>query len=126
MEGVDSIVALAKRKPVSPSQADKRLGDNDSLISLPKFTSQVAKKRYPQDRWESLPELLAYSQNHRRFKCVSVRYLLTELLEKMAKCTLFHRPHRVEPRVVKRRPKPFKLMMKPRTKLREELIAGMA
>ena len=32
------------------------------------------------------------------------------------------RPHRVEPRVKKRRPKPFPLMIKPRHKLRQQLI----
>jgi hypothetical protein len=32
------------------------------------------------------------------------------------------RPHRVEPRVKKRRPKPFPLMMKPRQQLRQQLI----
>jgi Transposase DDE domain len=32
------------------------------------------------------------------------------------------RPHRVEPRVKKRRPKPFPLMIKPRHKLRQQLV----
>jgi hypothetical protein len=32
------------------------------------------------------------------------------------------RPHRVEPRVKKRRPKPFPLMIKPRHELRQQLI----
>jgi hypothetical protein len=32
------------------------------------------------------------------------------------------RPYRVEPRVKKRRPKPFPLMMKPRQELRQPLI----
>jgi hypothetical protein len=32
------------------------------------------------------------------------------------------RPHRVEPRVKKRRPKPFPLMMKPRRELRQQLL----
>ena len=32
------------------------------------------------------------------------------------------RPHRVEPRVKKRRPKPFPLMLKPRQALRQQLI----
>ena len=32
------------------------------------------------------------------------------------------RPHRVEPRVKKRRPKPFPLMLKPRQELRQQLL----
>jgi hypothetical protein len=32
------------------------------------------------------------------------------------------RPHRVEPRVKKRRPKPFPLMIKPRRELRQQLL----
>jgi hypothetical protein len=32
------------------------------------------------------------------------------------------RPHRVEPRVKKRRPKPFPLMIKPRQTLRQQLV----
>jgi hypothetical protein len=32
------------------------------------------------------------------------------------------RPHRVEPRVKKRRPKPFPLMIKPRHELRQQLV----
>jgi hypothetical protein len=37
-----------------------------------------------------------------------------------------HRPDRVEPRAVKRRPKPHKLLTKPRTEARAELLAGAA
>jgi putative transposase len=35
-----------------------------------------------------------------------------------------HRPNRVEPRAVKRRPKPHKLLTKPRAQARAELLAG--
>ena len=35
-----------------------------------------------------------------------------------------HRPNRVEPRAIKRRPKPHKLLTKPRDKARAELLAG--
>lgn len=37
-----------------------------------------------------------------------------------------HRPNRVEPRAVKRRPKPHKLLSKPRAEARAELRAGAA
>jgi hypothetical protein len=35
-----------------------------------------------------------------------------------------HRPNRVEPRVIKRRPKPYDLMVRPRKTMREELLAA--
>ena len=35
-----------------------------------------------------------------------------------------HRPDRVEPRAVKRRPKPHRLLSKPRAEARAELLAG--
>jgi len=43
------------------------------------------------------------------------------LLEQIAECQVANRPGRLEPRVVKRRPKPYKLMQKPRNELRREL-----
>jgi hypothetical protein len=47
-------------------------------------------------------------------------YLLV-MLEQIAGCEVADRPGRLEPRVVKRRPKPYKLMQKPRNKLRHAL-----
>ncbi len=44
-----------------------------------------------------------------------------KLLEQIANCEVANRPGRLEPRVVKRRPKPYKLMQKPRNELRREL-----
>ncbi len=43
------------------------------------------------------------------------------LLQQIADCEVANRPGRLEPRVVKRRPKPYKLMQKPRSELRREL-----
>lgn len=233
MQGVDSIVALAKRKPVSANAAERCLGKNDLLISIPKFTSNAALKRYPKDRWDSLPDNMKMRQIKVEFAVPGYRsqsvYLLTTLLDekvypaeliaelykqrwrielyfrdmkttlgmemlrgktpemvekeiqmffivynllrllildsvtdkspdtfafksciqtllayhdsegflskkskakyledlksKIARCILFQRPGRVEPRQIKRRPKPFKLMTKPRTILKAELIA---
>jgi hypothetical protein len=51
---------------------------------------------------------------------------LTAFIERMlngiANCRVADRPGRIEPRVVKRRPKPYKSMMKPRSVLRKELM----
>ncbi len=44
-----------------------------------------------------------------------------KLLEQIAECQVANRPGRLEPRVVKRRPKPDKLMQKPRNELRRKL-----
>jgi len=44
-----------------------------------------------------------------------------KLLEQIAECEVANRPGRLEPRVVKRRPKPYKWMQKPRNELRREL-----
>ena len=44
-----------------------------------------------------------------------------KLLEQIAQCEVANRPGRLEPRVLKRRPKPYKLMQKPRHQLRREL-----
>lgn len=43
------------------------------------------------------------------------------LLSRIVQCEVAHRPGRIEPRVVKRRPKPYKLMRKPRRILKREL-----
>jgi IS4 transposase len=49
------------------------------------------------------------------------RQLINELLSVLAKDRVPHRPHRVEPRMRKRRPKAFPLMHKPRSVLRVQL-----
>ena len=46
----------------------------------------------------------------------------TQLLAAVGSRRLAHRPHRVEPRAVKRRPKPHQLLTKPRYVMRERLI----
>ena len=44
-----------------------------------------------------------------------------KLLEQIAHCKVAHRPGRLEPRLIKKRPKNHKLMQKPRNELRREL-----
>lgn len=231
-QNVDSIVALSKRKPLSSQQADAILGEDDLLITIPKFTSTIAQNRYPKARWDNLPPSLQMRQikvvittpgyrtksvyllttllNEKRYpasviaelyrqrwrvelffrdlkttlgmdtlhsktpamvskeikmffiayntirlliidsltemeptdfafkSCVQTLlayqqqehyhsknrlFLLQRLWSYITHCTLFKRPGRVEPRVVKRRPKPFKLMTKPRQQLRNQLLA---
>ncbi len=47
-------------------------------------------------------------------------YLMT-ILEQIARCEVANRPGRLEPRVLKRRRHGYKLMMKSRNQLRQEL-----
>lgn len=52
--------------------------------------------------------------------------LVTAHLKHLATHRVGHRPNRVEPRAIKRRPKPHKLLTKPRAEARAELLAGAA
>lgn len=45
-------------------------------------------------------------------------------LQHLAAHEVGHRPNRIEPRAVKRRPKPHALLMQPRAKARAALLAG--
>lgn len=53
----------------------------------------------------------------------SRRRLYTALLEVISDQLVLLRPHRVEPRVIKRRPKPFPRMQQPRSVLKAKLVA---
>ena len=70
----------------------------------------------------ALQLLRAFEMNlrHCPHQCLAIRN--TQLLTALARRKLPHRPHRVEPRVVKRRPKQHWLLTKPRSVLRERLI----
>ena len=52
--------------------------------------------------------------------------LIAIALRHLARCLVGHRPDRVEPRAIKRRPKPHKLLNKPRAEARAELLGGAA
>ena len=52
--------------------------------------------------------------------------LVTAHLKHIGTHRVGHRPNRVEPRAVKRRPKPHKLLTKPRAEARAELLTGAA
>ena len=78
-------MALARRRPVLAGQSDKVLGENDLLISVPKFTSQTARNRYPKTRWDALPNRLQMRQIKVDIAVPGYRtqhvYLLTTLLD---------------------------------------------
>lgn len=84
--GVDSIVALAKRKPISPSNAIKKLAPDDYFISLdkPKDSAQT-RMRYDALEWGSLMKKLLLRQikvtvSNQGFR-VKTYYIFTTLLD---------------------------------------------
>jgi hypothetical protein len=71
---------------------------------------------------------LQYLISFRAFFCVTTRRqnsaLLKQVFNLIATQDVPYRPHRVEPRVKKRRPKKYGLMNKPRAELKAALIGG--
>ena len=59
--GVDSVITLARRRPVSASEAVKILGPDDLLIHWEK-PKRTQRSSYSQEGWESLPETLLLRQ----------------------------------------------------------------
>ena len=53
-----------------------------------------------------------------------VAIMIEVQLDSLTEQLIGNRPNRVEPRAVKRRPKPHKLLTKPRDEARAELMAG--
>ena len=60
-QGVDSVVTIARRKPVKAAQADQVFGENDLLVhwKKPVFSK---KSSYTKVQWEALPERLSIRQ----------------------------------------------------------------
>jgi hypothetical protein len=54
----------------------------------------------------------------------TVQRVMAAHLDDMLRHRVGHRPNRVEPRAIKRRPKPHKLLMVPRAEARRQLLAG--
>jgi len=83
-KGIDSVVTLARRKPVSASNAIKVIGEDDLLIAWPKPKYQKASS-YSKSDWEGLPETLPLRQikvtaNQIGFRVKSF-YIVTTLLD---------------------------------------------
>jgi hypothetical protein len=60
-QGVDSVITLARRKPVTSKDADRILGEDDLLIHWPKpkWNKHLS---YGKDEWSALPERLVLRQ----------------------------------------------------------------
>lgn len=83
-QGVDSVVTLARRKPVTAAQADNVFGKDDFLIHWDKPKRSKASS-YTQSQWEALPERLPLRQikvsvPQKGFR-VSSFYIVTTLLD---------------------------------------------
>ncbi|MEJ1464564.1 MAG: IS4 family transposase, partial [Candidatus Sedimenticola sp. (ex Thyasira tokunagai)] len=82
--GVDSVITLARRHPVTECKSIKVLGENDLLIHWKKPVRSKASS-YSQKDWEGLPETLLLRQikvkvNQSGFR-VSSFYIVTTLLD---------------------------------------------
>jgi hypothetical protein len=60
-QGVDSIVTVARRKPVTAAQADQIIGKNDRIIHWKKPVLNTSAS-YTKAQWEALPERLSIRQ----------------------------------------------------------------
>ena len=81
---VDSVVTLARRKPVTAAESSKILGDNDLLIHWKKPTRN-SNSSYSKEDWEGLPETLPLRQikvtvDQPGFRVASF-YIVTTLLD---------------------------------------------
>jgi len=83
-KGIDSVITLARRKPVTAANAIKVIGEDDLLIAWPKPKYSKASS-YSKPDWEALPETLALRQikvtvNQTGFR-VQAFYIVTTLLD---------------------------------------------
>ena len=83
-QGVDSVITLARRTPVSAAGSLKKFGDNDLLIKWerPTYNSILS---YSKDAWEELPKELLLRQIKVTVTCPGFRtqgfYIVTTLLD---------------------------------------------
>jgi Transposase DDE domain len=70
----------------------------------------------------ALQTVLAFAEALREATSAVRRWLWGIVLESIARDEVGHRPNRVEPRAVKRRPKPYPLLMVPRDEAKEALL----
>lgn len=87
LRGVDSVITLARRKPIDTAKATRVLGPDDVLIKWPKPKWNKALS-YSKDVWLSLPEQLVLRQIKVTVEAPGYRvksfYLITTLLDSSA------------------------------------------
>jgi IS4 transposase len=83
--GVDSVVPLARRKPVTKGKCVKRIGDNDLLIRRKRPCFQKAKSSFSREELERLPQELLLRQIKVTVSVPGYRveefYIITTLLD---------------------------------------------
>lgn len=84
-QGVDSVLTLARRIPVTEATAVKVLGENDLIIEWKKPLKRSKASSYSQQQWEALPEKLTLRQTKVNVATPGFRvrtfYLITTLLD---------------------------------------------
>ena len=86
-QGVDSLISVARRKPVKAAHSREKFGPNDLLITW-KRPVHSANLSYSKEAWKELPEELVFRQikisvNHPGFRKKSF-YVVTTLLDPQA------------------------------------------
>ncbi len=90
-----------------------------TLLDADQYPTQAVAELYHY-RWNAELDLRAITE---AFACLP-RKLVAVQFEVIASHEVGNRPNRVEPRAVKRRPKPHRLLGKPRHEAREKLLAA--
>jgi hypothetical protein len=84
VQGIDSVVTLARRAPVRAANCLKKLGADDLLIAWQRPV-YPAKQSYSKEAWEELPEALILRQIKVTVPCPGFRtqqfYVITTLLD---------------------------------------------
>jgi len=89
------------------------------LMAQPAFLADITPRKRSFKHTVQL--WIAWQGRHDEYGCF-IHPNISELFILIAQRQFGKRPGRIEPRAVKRRPKPFPLLTKPRTQAREEII----
>jgi len=111
----------------TPSMVHKEIWTYLLGYNLTRKIMAQAALRHGYQPWEisfrhTLQSLQAYRYALATASPTAAPALAEQLLLGLTKMRVGHRPDRVEPRQVKRRPKPYGLLMKPRAEIREEIL----
>ena len=87
-QGVDSVICLARRQPVTASNAEQILGEDDLLIHWPKprWNKHLS---YSKDEWLALPERLVLRQIKIHVKEPGYRNRLFYIITTLTDASLF-------------------------------------
>ena len=129
-QGVDSVVTLARRKPVNKCQTPEMIRKEIlmhfiSYNCIRRLMFEAAEKIEMAVRLVSFKGSLQAIRNwephlnHERVSKAERFKLLNDLYVAMTNCPIKQRPGRSEPRCLKRRPKNYQLLTSPRHEMKE-------